>query len=192
MKEDANLVAGRVCGPCNVCCVVPTIDEPALQKLPGYRCENARRDGGCTIYLARPNTCRAFFCGWRRLKWIGEALRPDLSGVFVRLAKEATLIAGVEQDAVSFTLLDAASLEATGLAEAVAAAIHNRIGTYLIVPGPPGHGSSRVRINEALADAVAGRDKAAILRMLAELRREGASAAHRPVILASNCGTDPA
>jgi len=184
---ETNLVAGRSCGTCNVCCVVTTIDEPALQKLPGYRCHNAQPSGACAIYATRPHTCQAFFCGWRALKWIGEGLRPDVSGVFVRLVKEATLVQGFERPAVAFTLLDDASLLAPGLAEAIAAAVHADVSTYLIVPSAPGYTSSRVHLNEALGDAVRQRDKAALLRTLGELRAEAkATAAPRPVILASH------
>lgn len=193
---ETNLVAGRSCGTCNVCCVVPTIDEPALQKLPGYRCHNALPSGACAIHAARPRTCREFFCGWRALKWIGEGLRPDASGVLVRLVKEATLVQGLERSAVTFTLLDDASLQAPGLAEAIAAAIHADVSTHLIVPGPPGYASSRVRLNEALGEAVRQRDKPALLRTLGELRAEAqATATTRPVILAShaeNCAGCPA
>ncbi len=180
------LVQGRVCGPCDVCCRVPTIDEPALQKLPGYRCENALPGGGCAIYEARPRTCRDFFCGWRRLKWIGEAMRPDLSGVLVRLLREATPVEGVDRFAVAFTILDESAVAAKGFAEAVAAAVSAGIGTYLIVPGPPGHSSSQMRINEDMVDTVRRRDKPAMLRRLAELRAQGAAAEHRPIILASH------
>ncbi len=75
-KKVDILVESRVCGPCQVCCQVPTIDDPALQKLPGYRCEHALPHCGCGIYDTRPRTCRDFFCGWRRLKWISEAMPP--------------------------------------------------------------------------------------------------------------------
>jgi len=181
------LVPGRSCGACNVCCVVPTIDEPALQKLPGYRCHNALPDGGCAIYATRPRTCREFFCGWRQLKWIGEALRPDVSGVLVRLVREATLVPGLDRFGVTFTLLVDDSLRAPGLAEAVAAAIHAEVGTYLIVPGPPGCTSSRVRLNDVLDEAVRQRDKAAVLQTLGALRAEAqVASATRPVILASH------
>jgi len=184
---ETTLVPGRSCGACNVCCVVPTIDEPALQKLPGYRCHNALPDGACAIYQTRPRTCREFLCGWRRLKWIGEGLRPDVSGVLVRLVREATLVQGFERFGVAFTLLSDESLGAPGLAEAIAAAIHAEVGAYLIMPGPSGYTSSRVRLNDVLGDAVLQRDKAAVLQILGALRAEAlAASATRPVILASH------
>ena len=94
VQAAPDLVAGRECGTCNVCCVALTIDDPALRKAQGYRCRNATRDNGCTIYEDRPGTCRAFFCGWRRLKWVREPLRPDRSGVLVRLHFEVSQATG--------------------------------------------------------------------------------------------------
>ncbi len=178
------LVPGRSCGPCNVCCIAPTIDEPTLQKLPGYRCHNALPSGGCAIYETRPRTCQNFYCGWRRLKWVREEMRPDISGVLVRLDREASLVQGHAPYAVSFGLLRKDSVKATGLAESVAASVHAQIATSIFVPGPPGHGYSRLHVNEELADAVSRRDKPAILRRLAELRAEARAAEHKPVILA--------
>ena len=34
------VIEGRECGSCTVCCVALTIDDPALQKVQGYRCPN--------------------------------------------------------------------------------------------------------------------------------------------------------
>src|ERR1700742_4398768 len=114
--SDADLVPGRACGGCNVCCVALTIDEPALQKLQGYRCKNTLPDKGCAIYETRPQTCRTFFCGWRRLKWVRETLRPDSSGVLVRLHHEKAAD-GTMRLGVMVTLLTDAALKAEGLAE---------------------------------------------------------------------------
>jgi Fe-S-cluster containining protein len=185
---DTNLVVGRSCGSCNVCCVVPTIDDPALQKLPGYRCDNAQPGGACDIYETRPRTCRAFFCGWRRLDWIADGLRPDASGVFVRLATEGEFATAPGGFAVMVTLLDGESLKAEGLADTVAAAIRADLDAYLIVPGRPGYTSSRVPLNAVLGDIARRMDKAEILRTLERLRGAALarSAETRPVILASH------
>ncbi|MGH7041274.1 MAG: hypothetical protein ACREFY_03975, partial [Acetobacteraceae bacterium] len=80
IPDDPELVPGRTCGSCNVCCIALTIDDPELQKVQGYRCRNARRDNSCAIYATRPQTCRAFHGGWRLLKWVREPLRPDRAG----------------------------------------------------------------------------------------------------------------
>lgn len=76
------LLPRRECGPCTACCTVPAIAE--LDKPADTRCGHCTSDG-CGIYAARPEPCRTFFCGWRRLPWLPQDLRPDRSGVIVML-----------------------------------------------------------------------------------------------------------
>lgn len=166
---EQELPADRSCGSCNVCCVIPSIDDPELQKLPGQTCRNARSDHSCAIYAARPRTCRSFFCGWRRLAWIDHGLRPDVSGVFVRRSRNPALLRGSQSLALTFTLLNRGSLEARGLLEAIAEAVRSGYGTWLIVPGPPGHTSCRVQLDEALAQPLREADSAAMRRIVTEL-----------------------
>jgi hypothetical protein len=180
---EPELVAGRECGSCNVCCVALTIDDPALQKPQGYRCKNARRDNSCAIYETRPRTCRTFFCGWRMLKWVRAPLRPDTSGVLVRLHKEISKSTGAETLGIAITLLTGAALKADGLAETVSAGVAANVPVYLQLPGPPGYTSSSARINEALADAVAFKDKAAVLDILRMARARGRSGDRVPIVL---------
>jgi Fe-S-cluster containining protein len=178
------LVPGRVCGPCNVCCVALTINDKTLQKVQGYRCPNTLPDHGCAIYETRPDTCRTFFCGWRTLKWIRETLRPDTSGVLVRIQAEKPAAPGEPpQLGVVFTLLNSASLKAEGLAESVAAAVAANVPVYLHVPGPPGYTASQARINDVLINAVVTKDKAAVLRILRQARAQGRNGKHEPIVL---------
>ena len=83
----ADVVPGRECGECMVCCIAPTIDDPEIQKGSGTRCRHCAPAGagGCAIYASRPKTCREFFCAWRRLASFPEDWRPDLTGVFATL-----------------------------------------------------------------------------------------------------------
>ena len=177
------LLAGRACGSCNVCCVALTIDDPELQKVQGYRCQNARKDNSCAIYHARPQTCRAFHCGWRHLRWVHETLRPDQSGVLVRMHTEVSATDGSGRAGVIVTPLNRAALKAEGLAETVAAAVFAGVPVYLHVPGPPGHTASQARINDALSDAVHARDKAAVLLILRRARAKGLAGEHNPIVL---------
>lgn len=78
------LVPGRECGSCDICCIVPAIDKPEIQKAAGSVCRNCTKDG-CAIYESRPEVCRNYYCGWRRLELIGADWRPDKSGVLVEL-----------------------------------------------------------------------------------------------------------
>jgi hypothetical protein len=80
----AQLVPGRECGSCMMCCIVPAIDKPEVQKISGAVCRNCS-DAGCAIYEARPQVCRNYYCGWRRLTLLPDDWRPDKSGVFVEL-----------------------------------------------------------------------------------------------------------
>jgi hypothetical protein len=189
IADDPHLVAGRACGSCNVCCVVLTIDDPELQKVEGYRCTHAQRDNSCGIYATRPHTCRTFYCGWRRLKWIREPLRPDRSGVLVRLHGQISKEDGTTQVGVEFALLNSAALKAEGLAESVAAAVAGDVPVFLRIPGPPGYTSAQVRIDDVLRVAVLTKDKAAVLRILREVRAKGRSGERRRIVLSGRTKT---
>ena len=180
---DVELVAGRECGSCNVCCVVLTINDPAMQKLQGYRCRNARPDNGCAIYETRPQTCRTFFCAWRHLKWIREPLRPDTSGVLFRLHYDKPDAAGQRRLGVMVTLLTNAALKAEGLAETVAAAVAADLPVFIHIPGPPGHTASTAKLNDVLRDAVLTRNKPAVLEVLRRARAQGRKGNHKPIVL---------
>jgi hypothetical protein len=158
-----------------------TIDDPELQKPQGYRCKNALPDNSCAIYPSRPHTCREFNCGWRLLKWVQPPLRPDRSGVLVRLHYEVSAVTKTPTLGVIFTLLNRASLKAEGLAESIAAAVAAGVPVYLQVPGPPGHTSGQARMNEALQHAVQTRDKAAVLEILRVARQQGRSGKFVPI-----------
>jgi hypothetical protein len=184
VSADLPLVAGRSCGECNVCCVALTIDDPELQKVQGYRCPHAQADHSCGIYATRPQACRAFYCGWRRLKWVREPLRPDRSGVLIRLHGEISRKDGSRRLGVMITLLNRAALKAEGLAETVAAAISAEVPVWLHIPGPPGHTAAQARLNDALREPVRARDKAAVLRILREGYAIGRAGEFRPITLA--------
>jgi hypothetical protein len=183
------LVPGRTCGSCNVCCVALTIDDKVLQKVQGYRCRHTLPDKGCAIYETRPDTCRTFFCGWRKLRWIREALRPDISGVLVRLQYEVSTATNTRRLGVAFTLLNNAALKADGLAESVAAAVAAGVPVFLHIPGPPGYTASQAKINDVLENPVATKDKAGVLRILRQARAKGRSGKHEPIVL-SHSGHD--
>jgi hypothetical protein len=78
------LVPGRECGGCAVCCDVLKIDTPDLQKPADTRCIH-RSAEGCGIHAVRPDICRAWFCGWRRIASMPDEAHPDLCGLMVSL-----------------------------------------------------------------------------------------------------------
>jgi len=61
------------CDGCDLCCrllEVQEIDKPFLKL-----CQHAQRGAGCTIYEARPESCRAFVC-----TWLASQQAPDGAG----------------------------------------------------------------------------------------------------------------
>jgi len=189
-SAQTRLVEGRTCGSCDVCCVALTIDDPELTKVQGYRCRHLKPGQGCSIYATRPHTCRTFYCGWRQLKWVRESLRPDRSGVLVKL--DGKLEAdGTGRLGVSITLLNRGALKADGLAETVAAAIAARVPVFLNIPGPPGYTSAQASLNAPLESAVARKDKAEVLRILAQAQRQGRRGERRRIVLQGQGGPRP-
>ncbi len=173
------LVPGRACGPCNVCCVALTIEDPRLRKVQGVRCANALPDNRCGIYRSRPGACRRFECGWRQLKWVRDSLRPDLSGVLIRV--DRLLVGGAPVQSVVFTLLSDAALIADGIAEALATAVMSGRPVFLEVVGAPGFTYGMARVDGALAAAVQFRDRGAVLALVSRAWTEGRAASGRAV-----------
>ncbi len=57
-----------------MCCKLMAID--ALQKPRAVWCAHCDQKRGCTIYDARPNDCRVFYCGYRRVPQLDERWKP--------------------------------------------------------------------------------------------------------------------
>jgi hypothetical protein len=181
MKED--LVPGRSCGTCNVCCVGLTIDEPTLRKPQGFRCRNAQPDNSCAIYDSRPPSCRTFYCGWRLLKWVPEPLRPDKSGVLVRMY-QPTSNKGPQKPGWVVMPQPTSLVNSDGLCEIIAAGINAGMQIYLDVPGQPGYTSVIVHINKPVARAASAGDKPAILNFLRDALIQAGRVPRSLVILA--------
>ncbi|MDE2581932.1 MAG: YkgJ family cysteine cluster protein [Rhodospirillales bacterium] len=179
-------LADRACGGCTVCCVALTIEDKDLQKVQGYRCPHMKTGQGCGIYDTRPGTCREFYCGWRQLKWVRGGLRPDVSGVLFQLRRDLSAAIGAQRIAVSVTLLTRAALQAEGLAESIAAGVAAGVPVFLVVPGPPGYTSAQAQINDHVHEAVRTRDKAGLLRILAEMYREARRGDFRRIVIEPN------
>ena len=88
----------RTCDGCNMCCYIPGINEPTLQKKEWVMCQNCDVGVGCKIYEDRPTPCRTFECSWIKgetpVEW-----KPDKEGFFAtiepqgRIEKVMTLFA---------------------------------------------------------------------------------------------------
>ena len=166
MKTE--LVPGRSCGTCNVCCVGLTIDEPTLRKPQGFRCRNAQPDNSCAIYESRPPSCRSFYCGWRLLKWIPEPLRPDKCGILVRMY-QPTSNKGPQRPGLVVMPQPTSTINSDGFCDIVIAGIKAGLQIYLDIPGEPGYASAIMPINKPIAPAATARNKPAILNFLRDV-----------------------
>lgn len=72
---SADLVPGRGCDGCTMCCKLLAIDE--LEKPRGAWCPKCDQKRGCTIYASRPDACRGFYCGYLRLAQLDERWKPS-------------------------------------------------------------------------------------------------------------------
>lgn len=55
--------AGRACGECSLCCLIPDIPVERKSKLD--YCPHCRPGkGGCSIYADRPDLCKTYSCAW--------------------------------------------------------------------------------------------------------------------------------
>ncbi len=121
------VLAERDCGDCTACCTHLTVASPDFAKPAGVDCVHLGR-GGCTIHAVRPAICRTWFCVWRRVAALSDAMRPDRSGLLVSLnfvAKPQNLFEGV---AINIRLLPGS----TAIADGTAAAMLDRLCEELI------------------------------------------------------------
>jgi hypothetical protein len=80
------VVPGRRCGSCTLCCKVLAITE--LQKPRGTWCPDCSPGKGCNIYETRPAECRSFMCGWLTDPMLGPEWKPDRSKIVLTLARD--------------------------------------------------------------------------------------------------------
>jgi len=73
-------IAGRTCGDCAMCCKIPII--PELDKPFNQWCRHCTNHKNCSIYEARPQRCRDFFCHFM-LSDLDEAWRPSKSRMVI-------------------------------------------------------------------------------------------------------------
>lgn len=75
------VLPGRACGSCTLCCKILEIEE--LAKPQGQWCSNCKTGSGCLIYESRPQTCRAFNCGYLVWPLAGEHWLPSRSKMVI-------------------------------------------------------------------------------------------------------------
>lgn len=94
MSDTAvELVPGRSCQDCTLCCKLLRIDE--LAKPRHEWCAHCAIGKGCNIYEERPAPCRAFYCGWLINDWLGAHWQPARSRMMIT-AEGARLVIHVD------------------------------------------------------------------------------------------------
>lgn len=88
---DPDLVPGRSCEGCTLCCKLMAV-EP-LEKPRAVWCAHCDQKSGCRIYEARPEACRIFYCGYRRLAQIDERWFPAKAKLLVNYETAANRVA---------------------------------------------------------------------------------------------------
>ena len=162
------LVPSRECGACQLCCVVPAIDTPEIQKRAGSPCRHSLR-GGCDIYQTRPEPCRAFFCGWRRSRDFPDDWRPDRSGVLAVL--EINEQPQFQSLAAALHLVGnpLKTVRRPDFLDFVAKSIRNNIALYLMLPTGPGMQSARMSLNNPRLTAAATKSRAEVKAVLEQM-----------------------
>ena len=177
-----DLVTGRECGECSVCCVALNVDTKEFQKLPGIPCAHLCA-AGCSIHTTRYPVCREYHCGWRYLEFLGDGWRPDRSGVLIDFQIEGIPPSYPKRPGIRFTLVDERAKAVTPvLLDYVARLIAADVPVVLSVPGPPGHFPAGAFLNDALKDAVSKRDFARVEAVFSEALALNSSHRFNPVV----------
>ena len=88
--SEGDLVAGRSCDGCTMCCKLLAID--VLEKPRGAWCSHCDQKRGCTIYESRPDACRGFYCGYLRLPQLDERWKPSKAKFLINYEDHANRI----------------------------------------------------------------------------------------------------
>lgn len=161
------ILEGRKCGECKVCCIYTHVDTQEFQKPPGITCPHLCAEG-CSIYATRYRACREYHCGWRYLEFLSDNWRPDKSGVLLVFTPPEELPPGYATG-VSFILVSPPPTTFTRvLLHYVAHLIVDGVHVMLAVPGPPGEYPVVAALNDELREAALKRDYAPIEAVFAE------------------------
>lgn len=84
--SEAQVVPGRECGSCTLCCKVYNVVE--LGKTAGKWCSHCKPGRGCTIHDSLPSECAAFNCLWKTMPAMPLHWKPDQSKMVLTLHPE--------------------------------------------------------------------------------------------------------
>lgn len=167
-----DIVEGRMCGDCTVCCVVPPIDSPAFKKPSGILCRHCAETEGCRIHASRPEVCRDFFCGWRSLSLFDDRWRPDRCGLLIASETQdipAPFARRVGLKVIAFR--SEADLLQPFVIDMLAGLVFAEAPVFLSVPGPPNHFFAKTLLNPGLREPAARRDGETMRERLVEAYR---------------------
>lgn len=164
------MVPGRECGNCNICCIVPAIDRPEIQKKSGAICRNCTTSG-CAIYEARPGVCHEYYCGWRRLEMIDPAWRPDLCGVLVELDVNEVPPQYNGNFGLVLVLVGnpLRTVREPRFLDFVAKCVTKNIMVSLGLPGPQGKQSAQLRLNNKAMIEATQHSRAEVKQLLEKI-----------------------
>ena len=156
MWEGMELIPGRDCGDCTVCCTALTINKPEIQKKSGLTCKNCT-SGGCAIYETRYPVCRGYFCAWRNVDIFDEDWRPDRSGVMPYVETEG--ITGDFDMSTGIGLMLVGNpnriVRQTWFQDFVVTGVMNSVPLFLSLPGPAGYQAATTSLNtQQMLDAI--------------------------------------
>jgi len=164
------LVAGRECGECTVCCTVAPVRTATLVKAPNTACPHCVA-GGCGIYETRPVECRESFCGWRARPELDAHWRPDICGVMILAEHDAPPPLGGRPGLKFVLVAGDEPLSTDRFIGYVSALIRRDVPVALSVQGPPGHWPVKTFLNQSLTPAIRRMDADEVRR---ELLRQAA------------------
>jgi hypothetical protein len=75
MKQRTEIVSGRNCDGCTMCCKLLRVEE--LETPPLSWCPHCVAKSGCAIYVDRPTECRQFYCEYLLDASLGEHWKPS-------------------------------------------------------------------------------------------------------------------
>lgn len=162
------LVPERGCGACTVCCKTLKIDAPELKKLAGVLCQHCSQGVGCKIYESRPQVCKGWYCGWRRMQHLSDDWRPDRCGVLICLVGAGEGIPPeFPQLGLKFDVMESPDvLNWDPLLKYIGFEIARGTPVFLGTPVPVGYERRKVFLNYLMAHAVASRQRMLMLDTL--------------------------
>jgi hypothetical protein len=83
VRPPLQLVPGRECGSCTLCCKV--YDIPELDKAAGKWCKHCKPGRGCAIHDSLPDLCSTFNCLWRTKGELPAYWKPEQSKMVVSI-----------------------------------------------------------------------------------------------------------